>query len=272
MPFRTFRRSKRRFSATPRRRSFRRTQTTMPRMQQAQFSFVTEHITNWGIASDQQPDFTFIDMLNWDAAPPGGYDQKWNIKGIMFEMFLYPESGDFPGTTPGEFVGMAPLVGPALWAVAMGGLFVDEVVPGTLGGSVDGTPQSLVRSAAGGLEPYGPFVTLPPVADPSSVAVKDQDVLPTRYMLRKYSQFQLGFQNVPPIVGLPDVLSQGENYVIGNSAFRWSARLRKRITVGSKQGLFLGLFSYPAFRTVDVDAFAIHDLHISGTLYYTLSR
>jgi len=263
MPF--FRQRRRRFSATPRRRWSRKRPTGQfsPRMQVAQFSVIGEITADETEATDDDPAFLFMPLSPWDNAPQGGYDRSFDIVGLHLDLRLRTDSvsstanggglithgGVFRSTQEGP---------PALFKVC-GCVFADTVDP------TDGSPVSLLGS---GTTPVGPFVTTPPVADPS-VAPSDDTLMPVRYIQRKYGfqQWTSNHSTTPA----PAASAQDELNVINNATFRWSTRIRKRISVDSRQNAFVGFFlAYDFSPAVTTDV--VLSAYITGNYYYRLRR
>lgn len=259
MPFRTFRSRRRRFSATPRRSWGRRpASTSMPRMQQCQFNFADLiSVFAEDNAGDDNPSFFFGSMMPWEHAPLGGYDQSFVLKGIIFDMAI---RFDLHVNLSGPQEELPQLAAQPQLMRIVGDLFVDETDPTT------GAPVSLLASGTG---PLGPIISTPPVGDPA-LSPSDSQVLPTRHLLRKYGFAQ--WSRISDTGSSPILTSREVSHVANQAVFRWSPRLRKRVTVGSRQGLYLGAFAVwdfgPATGIEQVDL----AITITGTYYYTLKR
>lgn len=236
-----------------------------PRMQQANFYGAFELFHDQTVNTDNtQPSFQVTSLMPWSNAPAGGYDQAFDIKGVMLDVFVYPDSFGADGITSTTGFAGLPMTedSPPLFMKVCGDLFVDEV-------DVEGVPVSLLPSVTS--DPYGPFTTNPPAASPA-LAPADHEVQPTRHLLRKYGNLTRVVQGEVQATESLDPAGILNGHSQANSAFRWSARLRKRFTVGQKQGLFLGVFATQDFDFVATNFFQIWTVHVAGTYYYRLRR
>lgn len=261
----------RRFSATPRRRWFRRSPsaTSAPRLQQCQFNGNFELFFDQTENSDnERPCFIVFSLAPWDNAPPGGFDQSFELRGIIFSMFVYPDSYESQDVGGGDFGLPTIPATPALYMAVCGDLFVDDTDPLT-GAPVCLSPV-LTPSA-----PYGPFVNTPPAG--FITQPPDTEIMPTRHLLRKYGVMQRSLAEesiIPttPVAVDPTGSFLGNNiYGFQNSAFRWAPRLRKRVTVGSRQGIFLALYATQDFN-LSAPYTQIWSVAVTGTYYYRLKR
>jgi len=256
MPFRRFTKS-RRFSATPR-RSWRRSPSSsmLPRLQQGAFSDNDSLIVT-GDDLDFIPGVFVFDVTPWENAPPGGYDQKIMIKGILFQIHVWPIASSPDGNTftngPLRLTG----VGGVAYHNVCGCLFVDDM-------AADGTPNSLSNV---GIGQYGPFASIPPSADPATSTNVDRKIVPTKWLARKFGRVQA----TTAVVASPATTDREEFHVIGHASFRWSSRLRRRITIGSRQALLIGVFAGPEFSSSSTNEWEL-GVSITTNYYYKIIR
>lgn len=221
MPF--FRR-RARFSATPR-RSWRRrstgTGTRETRRQYAQMT-VSQQLTIEALATSLQPSFLIQALTPWANGPDGGFDRAWDLKGIVWDIVGTPLLHTIQEADTQNLYDTTVL-GQSLSRV-IGMLFVDQA-DGT------GAPVSQLNT------PNGPFITSPPIASPSGGTPNDDEFMPTRVLKRKSGTIQTGES--------PSVSSGQSAYIFGVSNFRWAGAIRKRVSIASRQGLYLGFFGIP---------------------------
>lgn len=259
MPF--FRR-RRRFSATPRRswrRFSTRSQTVEAKSNQANILLeqgleIVQPIDSNRQLMKESPSFIVQALTPWVNAPPGGFDRKWELKGLIFSITAYPTNYLLEDSTL-KF-GLYPAIEPQNAYCPFGAMFFVDAAQS------DGAPQSHFDP------PLGPFVSTPPIASISG-GQRDDEFLPTRIIKRKMGQIQTG--------AVSQASTGSAAYAVGISNFRWSGSLRKRITVGQRQGLFLGFYGIPPLggfgedNSVPVESAGIALLtHL--TYYYRLIR
>lgn len=219
MPFKRWPGARRRFSATPR-RSWRRrgVGTREARLQVAQ-TYQQEAITS-DLTSIETPGFVIQALTPWENAVDGGFDRSWEIRGILWDARMYFLQHTL---VQGGVITQGQYVTPdfaAMYTPCAGALYVDGRMP-TSGGP---------RSAGA----YSPFVTTPPIGNPGAVP-NDEDVFPTRVLRQNVGLVRSGVQT--------SLASTGVNaYAIPFANWHWSGRLRKRVSVASRQGLYLGFY------------------------------
>lgn len=252
-----FYRSRRRFSATPRSKGwFRRrgtgTGTRETRRQYAQAT-ISQQLTIEALAASDQPSFIIQALTPWANAPDGGYDRAWELRGLIWQLQCMPlfhtiQEADTQNLYDTTVLGES-------FSRVQGMFFVDQT-------DVDGAPVSQVGI------PNGPFITSPPIASPTGGVPNDDEFMPTRVLKRKFGTVQTG--------ETPSVSTGQSLYGQGIANFRWSGVLRKRISIASRQGLFLGFFGigpvagFPTTPSVIGSA----TVHFLGNLvyYYSLRR
>jgi len=217
-----FSRSRRRFSATPR-RSWRRsnkTGTSETRRQYCQVrEFLPLEILNGSTSND--PSFIVEAMTPWANGPDGGFDRAWEIKGLVFNLEAHFVLRNEAEAEIEQLYDSANVL--EAFAEVCSVFFVDQA-------DSTGAPASILNVF------HGPFITTPPVASPAA-APSDDEFMPTRVLKRKQGLIQTGFA--------PDVSTGQSAYHIGLSNFRWSGAIRKRISIASRQGLYLGFYGLP---------------------------
>lgn len=249
MPF--FRR-RTRFSATPRRswrRARPRTGTTETRRQYAQFNVGTT-LTIEDAATSLTPSFLVQALTPWANAPEGGYDRAWELRGLVWQLQAFCVGHNNTSSGPQQ-----TLYGPGgldtIVSRMVSCFFVDQA-------DENGAPVSVAGAN------LGPFITTPPIAAPGA-APADDEFMPTRMLKRKFDGIQ---------TGTPANVSTGQSaFLLGVSNGRWSGSIRKRISIASRQGLYLGWFGLPPPNTfiANVDQAFIW-IHGSVFYYYRLGR
>jgi len=222
-----FSRSRRRFSATPRRpwRRARVQGTTETRRQYAQADLENGFVIQApgsGLPDPLNPSFLIQALTPWGNAPQGGFDRAWEIRGLIYNIQVHPVNhNDDDVTVEGLYATTSPQ---QVFSRLGCEFFVDQTDPAF-------APSSLTNA------PFGPFVTTPPIASPSA-APADDEFMPTRVLRRKIGLVQTGQTPVATGTG-------AAAYAISLSNFQWSGVLRKRISIASRQGLYLGFFGLP---------------------------
>lgn len=253
MPF--FRR-RTRFSATPR-RSWRRraatgTGTRETRRQYAQM-VLSQQLTIEALATSFQPSFLIQALTPWANGPDGGFDRAWELKGLVWDIMGQPVLHTIQEADTQNLYDTTVLGQSLSRVCAM--FFVDQA-------DASGAPVSQLDT------PNGPFVTTAPIASPTGGTPNDDQFMPTRILKRKTGTIQTGES--------PSVSSGQSAYIFGVSNFRWSGAIRKRISVASRQGLYLGFFGIPPLDGFPQSPSAINSVtvHFQGSLfyYYTLRR
>lgn len=244
MPFYRSRGFKRRFSATPRRSWRRRAQGTLePRMQIAQ-TFQQEVVVT---DVDGNPGFLLQALTPWANSPAGGYDAAWEIKGMLVTCTAWPISHSISESdVPGLYTAAS---NEQIFCPFAGALFVDGVTPNSDG------PTSLGA--------FSPFATTPPMGAPG-VVPSDDDLFPVRVCKQKVGQIQVGV--------LSGKASREETYAIGINNFRWSFVLRKRLSIASRQGLFLGFYADRPFSLIASLTGLTFGVAYQVKYYYRLKR
>lgn len=242
MRFQRFK-TRRRFSATPR-RSFRRGSGTTETKRQIAQVYETELVVS---DLSGAPGFLIQSLAPWANGPPGGFDQSWELKGLIYDVRMYNAAHE---NAEAGVAGMynCTLVDEMFTPVGAA-IYVDTATPATDAPVTVGV--------------YDPFVITPPMGDPASVD-SDDDVFPTRVLKQKTGTIQTGV--------LSNTASRNETFSIGIANFRWAGVLRQRISVASRQGLYLGVYldrpsSVPASIT-EITAI----VHYQVKYYYRLRR
>lgn len=247
---RFYRRTFRRFSATPRRRFGSRLQGTLtPRMQVCQFNVQQDFFITSNGGNLSQPAFYIQAMSPWNNLSQSGYDRSMSVHGIVWNLDCWvlenhPAAG---GTLPGPGTGIARAFMPIAseW-------FVDAAEAATQ------APVSYLQS------PYGPFQTTPPVAAPGG-ASPDSEVFPTRILKRKSAWMCVEVISPTPLAST--VRAESATDVSSWTRFQWSGVLRKRFAVDDRQGLYWGLFAVSP--TTSDYTLAVQ---FNGHYYYRLKR
>lgn len=250
MPF--FRRK--RFSATPRRSWSRRRRpmsgTLETRRQYAQANFDTGLVIHEaGLIDPANPSFLIQALTPWSNAPDGGYDRAWEIRGLIWSIHCYPTNHVNNGVQNGLYASVQPQDAFCRFGSTF---FVDQVDP-------SGAPVSVIGP------PLGPFATTPPIGSPTG-APSDDEFMPTRILKRKVSIIQTG--------ALAQSATGSAAYAVGLSNFSWSGVLRKRVSIASRQGLYLGFYGLPPLG--GYPGSSINDagitIHVNLVYYYRLGR
>lgn len=251
MPF--FRR-RRRFSATPRRswRRGRMSGTLETRRQYAQADLRNGLVVSQpaGGMDPLNPSFLIQALTPWSNSPEGGFDRAWEIKGLIFNIQVFPDNHTNQGTPTNGLYSTGEII--QVFTRLACQFFVDQTDPA-------GAPSSLAAT------PFGPFVTTPPIANPAA-APADDEFMPTRVLKRKVGLVQTGSTPISTGTG-------ASAYAIGLSNFQWSGILRKRISIASRQGLYLGFFGLPPLGDYPTN---INDVglvtYTNVVFYYRLAR
>lgn len=243
--------TRRRFSATPRRRWFgaRRSSsqgTLTPRLQVAQFNISQDFVVT-SSSNESLPDFFVQAMAPWSNLSESGYDRSlfihgivWNLNCLLLGHELDSGGGFVDGPTLTERY-MMPL---ASW------WFVDAT-------DSNDAPVSF------NTVPFGPFISTPPIGAPGSLP-PDSNLFPTRVLKRTHKQLLAGMISNSP--------SRGERDfdVSALSQFNWSGVLRKRFAVDDRQGLYWGIFGFTPAQAAG--ASYTYRLVLNGSYYYKLRR
>lgn len=237
-----FFRPRRRFmgqSRYPARPRFRRSSlrpTTAPSLQQCQFYFDQTVIIGdpGGPPGATNPSFLIQAMSPWANLSDSGYDSRFDLYGFNYNSLIYlqaPLQGTFEQQDVCRLCEM--------W-------FIDAV-------DLDGVPTSLGGATS---NPYGPFVSLPPVVNPSTP--QEDSLMPARTLKRTY--FGIGeATNVGSLGGANAALA----------VHRGSGRVRVKRRLDDKQEWFWSLFGYP--EDPATDELEIRTI-IGGVAYYKLRR
>lgn len=244
---------RRRFSATPRKpwpwKRGRRTGTGPTRSQYAQF-FVDTTLTIEDGATARTPSFLIQALTPWSNAPEGGYDRAWELRGLIWTLQAYGIGHNVTASGPEQNLYATTDIG-EVFSRMITCFFVDQA-------DENGAPVSV-----GGTD-LGPFITTPPIASPAA-APADDEFIPTRMLKRHFQCIQTGFT--------PNVSTGQSAFAIGLANDRWSGAIRKRISIASRQGLYLGWYGVPPVSTfpTGVDQAFIF-LTGSVVFYYRLGR
>lgn len=250
----------RRYSATPRRRWFGRSQasqgTLTPRLQQCQFSINGDFIMLDDTTLPTDPSFLIQAMMPWSNLSNTGYDRSLFIHGIVWNLELRPTS--YLSNSAGSVWGLPPVASVAIdqQFAAMGAWwFIDTWDPDTE------APVSYLNA------PRGPFTSLPPLTTPGSQPT-DGEALPVRVLKRKSSLVQTS-------VHFTDgATTERDQNASSGASFQWSGVLRKRVACDDRQALFFGIHCQtPAGWGAATDAASLNfAFFLNGVFYYKLRR
>lgn len=200
-------------------------------------------------ATSQSPSFIIQALTPWANAPQGGFDRAWELKGLIWQLSFHCTGHELSTTGISDQLYASTEILQAFSEVA-GMFFVDQA-------DDTGAPVSVTGTA------LGPFITTPPIANPAA-APADDEFMPTRVLRRKVGLFQTG--------ATPSVSTGQSAYALGISNFRWSGTLRKRVSIASRQGLYLGFYGLPPQSTVPNLLNTINLIYGSVVYYYSLRR